>query len=518
VTQYNWFTSDGRLDSTTYSPSSVDQKLGAFYSYDLLGRLGSRTNRSNNLLWSYGYDPVGEVTQYGTYRMGSLGNCDPSVEFCPPADWLPIALEEYGYDASGNRTDRGAHMEIGGNRYTDFDGFALNYDAEGNLTRKFKSGSDQTFTWNSLGQLTSVTTNGNTVSYGYDGHGVRVRRTANGQSQYYVYDGDDLLLELDQNGNPLRTYTHWPGTDNPHSVRVTSFGQNFLYYYTSEHPGNVTGLLSTFGSVAGEHHYKPFGEVESSSDDAGQPLRFMGRELDFATGLYYVRNRWYDPTLARFVSQDPIGLAGGLNTYAYVENDPLNGRDPSGLRNTRDTDPVKLDPIVACAKLWSWGWDTCDSDYIFDLWARQRREQDTAVRADPVSMGNRPAMAPPPPANPNTIGPHDPAADEFHRRLNRASQMADCRFFTLWSLPWVALHSVGGAAGGPVVARGNSAFKVRTTVTTSPGGQHGPFTGHAQFQVHYGETPRFDSRGGTSMARNYGEEAQSMAAEVCAGL
>lgn len=380
VTQYNWFTSDGRLDSTTYNSSTVDQKLGASYSYDLLGRLGSRTSRAGDRMWSYGYDSVGEVTQYETYRMGSSGGCDPSVEFCPPSDWLPIAIEEYGYDASGNRTDRGAHMEIGSNRYTDFNGFALNYDAEGNLTRKFKSGFDQTFTWNSLGQLTSVTTNGATVTYGYDGHGVRVRRTANGQSQYFVYDGDDLLLETDQNGNPVRTYTHWPGTDHPHSVRVTSFGQNFVYYYTSEHPGNVTGLLSTYGAVAGEHHYKPFGEVESSSDDAGQPLRFMGRELDFATGLYYVRNRWYDPTLARFISQDPIGLAGGLNTYAYVENDPVNGRDPSGLRNTQDKDPIMLDPIITgCERLWSWGWDHCYSNYIFDLWAKQRQEQDTDV-------------------------------------------------------------------------------------------------------------------------------------------
>ena len=49
------------------------------------------------------------------------------------------------------------------------------------------------------------------------------------------------------------------------------------------------------------------------------------------TGLYYVRARWYDPHLGRFVSEDPIGLAGGLNVYAYVGNSPLNGTDPSGL-------------------------------------------------------------------------------------------------------------------------------------------------------------------------------------------
>ena len=59
----------------------------------------------------------------------------------------------------------------------------------------------------------------------------------------------------------------------------------------------------------------------------------MAREIDAATGLYYVRARWYDPTLERFVSEDPIGLAGGINPYAYVENDPVNHTDPSGLKS-----------------------------------------------------------------------------------------------------------------------------------------------------------------------------------------
>ncbi len=60
----------------------------------------------------------------------------------------------------------------------------------------------------------------------------------------------------------------------------------------------------------------------------------MARELDPITGLYYVRNRWYDPVDNRFVSEDPIGLAGGINTYAYVGNDPMNFRDPWGLDPT----------------------------------------------------------------------------------------------------------------------------------------------------------------------------------------
>src|SRR4030095_1176890 len=58
---------------------------------------------------------------------------------------------------------------------------------------------------------------------------------------------------------------------------------------------------------------------------------YTGREFDSDTGLYYYRARWYDPQVGRFISEDPIGLAGGINQFAYVGNNPQNGTDPSGL-------------------------------------------------------------------------------------------------------------------------------------------------------------------------------------------
>ena len=352
VTESRTFKNDGRLDAVTFSASAVNQKLGRTYAWDHLNRLNTRTSILDDRYWAYAYDALGQVTSYGGYT-NPPENCTGLA--CQPTT---IRAENYTYDAAGNRTDRSGAVTFGTNRYTTFNGYSFTYDAEGNLTRKYKAGYDQSLTWNSLGQLTSVTTNGVTVSYGYDGLGRRVRRTENGQPRYFLYDNDDLVMEADAYGAPMRMYTHWPGTDNPHSVRVTTSGVNATYYYVTERPGHVTGLINEAAGVAAEYRYTPWGEIESASDPTGQPLRYMAREIDTATGLYYVRNRWYDPAMARFVSQDPIGLAGGMNTYAYAGNNPVKHRDPSGLcppelpycddYNTADTawflPPLSSDP------------------------------------------------------------------------------------------------------------------------------------------------------------------------------
>jgi RHS repeat-associated protein len=338
LTQSHSFRNDGRLSGISFSTATVNQKLGATFAWDRLNRLNTRTSANEDRYWSYAYDSVGQVTRYGGY-INPPQDCT-TITTCRPTK---IREEIYTYDAAGNRTDRAGAIVSGTNRYSSFNGYSFDYDLDGNVTRKYKTGYDQRFTWNTLGQLTGVTTNGVTVTYGYDGLGRRVRRTENGQSRYFLYNGDDLLLETDGNGEPLRMYTHWPGVDNPHSVRVTSGGVNATYYYVTEHPGHVSGLVNEAGTVISEYRYTPWGEVESVSDSIGQPLRYMAREIDTTTGLYYVRARWYDPAMARFNSQDPIGLAGGMNTYAYVGNDPVNRRDPSGLMFGQD--PVVLPTI-----------------------------------------------------------------------------------------------------------------------------------------------------------------------------
>src|SRR5437773_1396068 len=137
-------------------------------------------------------------------------------------------------------------------------------------------------------------------------------------------------MELDTLGSRVAEYTYYPGADNPESVRRHDRGDT-TYYYVSDESRNIVGLLKRTASgivIANSYSYDPFGVLESSTGSVLNSLRFAGREYDSETGLYYFRARYYDPAVGRFVSEDPIGLGGGINQYAYASNDPVNGSDP----------------------------------------------------------------------------------------------------------------------------------------------------------------------------------------------
>lgn len=94
---------------------------------------------------------------------------------------------------------------------------------------------------------------------------------------------------------------------------------------------SVVGLFDASSSPVKRYRYSPWGQAELEVEAVGNPYRYTGRRFDDETGLYHNRARYYDPDIARFISQDPLGLEAGINPYAYAGNDPVNARDPSGL-------------------------------------------------------------------------------------------------------------------------------------------------------------------------------------------
>jgi RHS repeat-associated protein len=116
-------------------------------------------------------------------------------------------------------------------------------------------------------------------------------------------------------------------------------------YYEQDGLSSVTSLSGSMGALANSYTYDTFGNLAASTGMLGNPFQYTGREYDPETGLRYYRARYYDPSIGRFTSQDPIGFRGGINFYSYVKNQPSNLTDPSGL--------VSLDKSCDCN--WSRG-------------------------------------------------------------------------------------------------------------------------------------------------------------------
>ena len=190
--------------------------------------------------------------------------------------------------------------------------------------RRFR---DDHLTWDEENQLTQATLpSGVVVNYKYDALGRRIQRTTSaGANERYVYDGNDVLLDLNADWSVATKYLNGEGVDN-HLAQTSAV--TGVSYYLTDHLGSTAGLTDASGNLVEQLTYDSFG---NSSGSTRTRYGYTGRERDPDTGLMYYRARWYDPEVGRFISEDPIGLAGGINLYAYVGNNPIGFNDPLGL-------------------------------------------------------------------------------------------------------------------------------------------------------------------------------------------
>ena len=200
------------------------------------------------------------------------------------------------------------------------------HDNNGNIT----SDGVYTYTWNQLNQLIEVHQGTTLVAqYDYDGLGRRVKKTVSGTVTLFYYDLQGrLIAETDSSGSPLRDYIY----QNNNLVALKLYGsQAGVYYVISDHLGTPQQVVDNTGTVVWKAVYPPFGRAQVLVGTITNNIRFKGQYFDAETGLHYNFHRYYDPETGRYISADPIGLAGGNNLFAYVQNDPVNFVDPWGL-------------------------------------------------------------------------------------------------------------------------------------------------------------------------------------------
>ncbi|MGH8006877.1 MAG: RHS repeat-associated core domain-containing protein, partial [Candidatus Binatia bacterium] len=203
-----------------------------------------------------------------------------------------------------------------------FDGFPVLHDNNGNLT----SLDGDTFTWNVRDQLVGIVGAGLSASFGYDGTGRRISKTVNGQTTTFAHDGVNVVEEF-AGGSVSASLLTGLNVDEVFSRTEAGTTRFFL----PDALGSTVALTDSAGQPQTEYTYAPFGNTTVTGVASTNPFQFTGRENDGLTGLYYYRARYYHPILQRFISEDPIGFAGGdVNLYAYAFNNPVNFTDPTG--------------------------------------------------------------------------------------------------------------------------------------------------------------------------------------------
>jgi RHS repeat-associated protein len=214
------------------------------------------------------------------------------------------------------------------NQYSQVSGVTLTHDANGSLTHD----GTRTYSYDQENRLTAVAG----VSFTYDGMS---RRVASGTTKF-LYDGVVPIAELDATNNYTRTVTR--GLDLANTFQETggiggilatvSAGVKGYYFYDGN--GNVADVLDDFHSVIAHYAYDPFGnKVAESGSYAAQPYQWSTKEFDSTSGLVYYLYRFYSPQIGRWLSRDPVEERGGVNLFALLSNDPVNGNDVNGLAN-----------------------------------------------------------------------------------------------------------------------------------------------------------------------------------------
>jgi RHS repeat-associated protein len=271
----------------------------------------------NGIRVEYGYDAASQLTTLTYKRTGVV-----------------IGNLQYTYDAGGRRTSmQGTWARTvlpspvttanydAANRLTLWNGRTLTYDDNGSML----TDGARTYGWDARNQLSSIGGAG-AASFTYDAFGRRIAKNVAGAGTDFLYSGTAAVQEL-IGGLPNANVLPGP-LDDEVLLRMDGSGVNTVL---ADGLGSPLALLDEMGAPLTQYTYGPFGSTVATGAVSTNSNQYTGREND-ASGLYFYRARYYAPELQRFIGEDPIRESGGLNLYAYVDNNPIVGTDPTGLQ------------------------------------------------------------------------------------------------------------------------------------------------------------------------------------------
>jgi RHS repeat-associated protein len=378
---------DFTYDAAGQRTKSVDQdNFTVNYTYDTLGRLSQLTDNSNNLIVQYTYNNLGQLSRkdngngtYSTYAYDAAGNLTSIVNFAnattvnssftytynllgeqtsvtdesnnktsysydTTGQLTGIALPggqtiQYVYNATGDRTEvinNGTptlYASNADNEITQVGSAIYTYDANGNLHNVTDSSGTTTYTFNDLNQLVSIAApDGTSTAFQYSPLGFMVGTTANGTQTNFLVDPTGLgniLASYNGSGSLIAHYTYGIGL-------ISQSGPIGTGFYDFDRMGNTNGVTGASGTYVNRYSYQAFGETTTLSAALPNLFTLAGQfgVAQVGSSLYSMRARAYTPTTGQFLSNDPLGLAGGrCNIRSYDGNAPTINVDASGKKD-----------------------------------------------------------------------------------------------------------------------------------------------------------------------------------------
>jgi len=323
----------GRASGTTLGSVATSYGYGTYgelesasgagvYAYtlhrDAAGRIDGKTETVQGATSSYvyGYDTAGRLES--VTRDGAV-------------------IEQYSYDDNGDRLSGATSAGTASgtfdaqDRMVSYGEAAYGFGPVGDLRSRTVGGQTTWYSYDRLGNLLQVAKpDGTVIDYVVDGLNRRVGKKVNGALvEGFLYDGRlRPVAWLDGTGAVKATFVYGLHVNVPEYMSTASGTYRILTDYLGS-PRLVVDTSS--GAIAQRMDYDSFGQVLSDTSPGFQPFGFAGGLYDRDTGLVRFGARDYDPQVGRWTNKDPIRFKGGLNLYVYVENNPINGADASGL-------------------------------------------------------------------------------------------------------------------------------------------------------------------------------------------